>query len=150
MEPARGSHRGVAATSELTSTRCMAPPRRGENSGALGLRGAGNRAGVVSPPEWEAAGEGVSGGPEERSGAEGSGGVLGPCRGARAGADSLTSPRQSLRFFIFIFFIFVFYKNIFSIWKFTGIYPGRPWPPGSGAAGAFLKKNSRRKLRAGP
>ena len=29
-------------------------------------------------------------------------------------------------FFIFIFYIFVFYKNIFSIWKFTGIYPGRP------------------------
>jgi len=26
----------------------------------------------------------------------------------------------------FLFFIFVFYKNIFSIWKFTGIYPGRP------------------------
>ena len=68
MEPARGSHRGVAATSELTSTRCMAPPRRGKNSGALGLRGAGNRAGVASPPEWEAAGEGVSGGPQERRG----------------------------------------------------------------------------------
>ena len=28
-------------------------------------------------------------------------------------------------FFIFLFFIFVFYKNIFSIWKFIGIYPGR-------------------------
>ena len=24
------------------------------------------------------------------------------------------------------FFIFVFYKNIFSIWIFTGIYPGHP------------------------
>ena len=44
------------------------------------------------------------------------------------------------------FFIFVFYKNIFSIWKFTGIYP--TWPAGSGAAGAFLKKISLRKLRA--
>ena len=29
-------------------------------------------------------------------------------------------------FFIFIFFISVFYKNIFSILKFTDIYPGRP------------------------
>ena len=29
-------------------------------------------------------------------------------------------------FFIYIFFIFVFYKNIFSIWKFTELYPGRP------------------------
>ena len=27
---------------------------------------------------------------------------------------------------VFLFFIFVFYKNIFSIWKFTVIYPGRP------------------------
>ena len=27
---------------------------------------------------------------------------------------------------VFLFFIFVFYKNIFLIWKFTGIYPGRP------------------------
>ena len=37
------------------------------------------------------------------------------------------------------FFIFVFYKNIFSIWKFTGIYPGRPAAgrpgPGRPAAG---------------
>ena len=42
-------------------------------------------------------------------------------------------------FFIFIFFIFVFYKNIFPIWKFTGIYPGRPAAgrpgPGRPAAG---------------
>ena len=35
-------------------------------------------------------------------------------------------PGISARFFIFMFFIFVFYKNIFSIWKFIGIYPGRP------------------------
>ena len=34
---------------------------------------------------------------------------------------------------VFLFFIFVFYKNIFSICKFTGIYPG------SGAAGAFVQ-----------
>ena len=61
-------------------------------------------------------------------------------------------------FFIFLFFIFIFYKNIFSIWKFIRIYPGRPaagrpgpgWPPGSRAAGAYLQKFSRGKLRAGP
>ena len=47
---------------------------------------------------------------------------------------------------VFLFFIFVFYKNIFSIWKFTGIYPGRPAAGGR----AFLKKISQRKLRAGP
>ena len=48
------------------------------------------------------------------------------------------------------FFIFVFYKNIFSIWKFTGIYPGRP------AAGRqsiseknFAEKIARRSLGAG-
>ena len=35
-------------------------------------------------------------------------------------------PTKIGRFFIFIFFISVFYKNIFSIWKFTEIYPGRP------------------------
>ena len=39
----------------------------------------------------------------------------------------------------FIFFIFVFKKNIFSIWKFTVIYPGRPAAgrpgPGRPAAG---------------
>jgi len=42
------------------------------------------------------------------------------------------------QFFIFIFFIFVFYKNIFSIWKFTGIYPGYP-------AGAFVQKFSKQE-----
>ena len=36
---------------------------------------------------------------------------------------------DSRGFLISIFFIFVFYKNIFSIWKFTEIYPGR-WPGG--------------------
>ena len=51
------------------------------------------------------------------------------------------------RFFIFLFFIFVFYKNIFSIWKFTGIYPGRPAKGGRdltalqrGGRGIFEKK----------
>ena len=32
---------------------------------------------------------------------------------------------ESKRFFYFFIFISVFYKNIFSIWKFTEIYPGR-------------------------
>ena len=40
--------------------------------------------------------------------------------------SSFTCPSVTSGFFIFLFFIFVFYKNIFSIWKFTGIYPGRP------------------------
>ena len=50
-------------------------------------------------------------------------------------------------FFIFIFFISVFYKNIFSIWKFTEIYPGRhaagrpgPGRPAAGRQGLFRKK----------
>jgi len=52
------------------------------------------------------------------------------------------SPRASQSasgFFIFLFFIFVFYKNIFSIWKFTGIYPGRPAAgrPAAGRQGHF-------------
>ena len=42
-------------------------------------------------------------------------------------------------FFIFLFFISVFYKHIFSILKFTEIYPGRPAVgrpgPGRPAAG---------------
>ena len=57
-------------------------------------------------------------------------------------------------FFIFIFFIFVFYKNIFSIWKFTEIYPGcraaGTWPPGSRAAGAYPQKKDEKKLQTGP
>ena len=50
-------------------------------------------------------------------------------------------------FYIFIFYIFIFYKNIFSIWKFIGIYPGRPaagWPgpdrPAAERQGHFRKK----------
>jgi len=44
-------------------------------------------------------------------------------------------PHHALRvavggFLIFIFFISVFYKNIFSIWKFTEIYPAAPLPGG--------------------
>jgi len=62
----------------------------------------------------------------------------------------LISP--SLRFFIFIFFISVFYKNIFSIWKFTEVYPGRPAAgrpgPGRPAAGGrdLNAKKRRRKI----
>ena len=50
------------------------------------------------------------------------------------------------RFFIFIFFIFVFYKNIYLIWKFTRIYPGRladgrpePGRPAAGRQGLLCK-----------
>ena len=73
-------------------------------------------------------------------------------------------------FLFFYFYIFVFYKNIFSISNFRflqkyifdlEIYRNTPrcraarsWPPGNGAAGAFLKKNfaekiARRSLGAG-
>ena len=41
-------------------------------------------------------------------------------------------------FLFFLFFIFVFYKNIFSIWKFIGIYPGRPAAGRSWGAAAPL------------
>ena len=43
-------------------------------------------------------------------------------------------------FFIFLFFISIFYKNIFSICKFTEIYPGRPAAgrPGPGRPAAPL------------
>ena len=57
------------------------------------------------------------------------------------------------------FFIFYFrfsQRYIFDLEIYRNI-PRSPrcraagnWPPGSEAAGAFLKKNSRRKLRAGP
>ena len=50
---------------------------------------------------------------------------------------------------VFLFFIFYFrflQKYIFDL----EIYRNIPRPPGSGAAGAFLKKISRSKLRAGP
>jgi len=60
-------------------------------------------------------------------------------------------------FFIFLFFIFIFYKKyIFDLEIYRNILrPSRSraagtWPPGSGAAGAFLKKNSQRKFRASP
>ena len=63
-------------------------------------------------------------------------------------------------FFIFIFYIFVFYKNIFSIWKFTGIYHGRPAAgrpvPAARQRGGrgisekkFAEKIARRSLGAG-
>ena len=58
-------------------------------------------------------------------------------------------------FFIFIFF-FIFYKNIFSIWKFTEIYPGRPAAgrlglgrPAAGRQGLKHKKEEK-KLQTGP
>src|SRR6185437_8095016 len=56
-----------------------------------------------------------------------------------------------LRFFYF--FIFVFYKNIFSIWKFTGIYPGRPAAgrPGPGRpVEAYPKKKTAKNCRLVP
>ena len=63
---------------------------------------------------------------------------------------------QSSGFFIFFILYFHFLqKYIFDLEIYRNI-PRPPrcraagtWPPGSGAAGAFLKKNSRRKLRAG-
>ena len=74
-----------------------------------------------------------------------------PQSGILAGPKCTGSARLFLRgFFIFLFFIFVFYKNIFSIWKFTGIYPGRsaagrpgPGRPAEGRQGHFWKKNCR-------
>ena len=52
-------------------------------------------------------------------------------------------------FFIFIFFISVFYKNIFSIWNFTEIYPGRPAAgrPGLGRPAAGRQGLIRKKTR---
>ena len=43
-------------------------------------------------------------------------------------SSSAAATAARARFFIFLFFIFVFYKNIFSIYKFTGIYPAAPLP----------------------
>ena len=61
------------------------------------------------------------------------------------------------RFFIFIFFIYVFYKNIFSIWKFTKVYSGRPAAgrpgPGRPAAGRqelIRKKKTKKNCRQVP
>ena len=50
-------------------------------------------------------------------------------------------------FFISIFFISVFYKNIFLIWKFTEIYPGRP---AAGRHGLILKKKKKKNCRQVP
>ena len=50
-------------------------------------------------------------------------------------------------FFIFIFFISVFYKNIFSIWKITEIYPGRL---AAGRPGLICNKKDDKKLQTGP
>ena len=51
--------------------------------------------------------------------------------------DYLTGEPSPWRFFYF----FVFYKNIFSIWKFTRIYPAARQPGGQdGAKGAFVQK----------
>ena len=84
-----------------------------------------------------------------------------PCLLEAAPPDEVEIPlprwsrRHSARgFFIFIFYISVFYKNIFSIWKFTEIYPGRPGPdrpaaerpgPGRPAAGVYLCNFPNRK-----
>ena len=60
-------------------------------------------------------------------------------------------------FFIFIFFISIFYKNIFSIWKFTEIYPGRPAAgrpgpgrPAAGRQGLKRKKKEEKNCRQVP
>jgi hypothetical protein len=52
-------------------------------------------------------------------------GLLGPLNVLHR-ARPIIHPLGSSGFFISIFFISVFYKNIFSIWKFTEIYHGRP------------------------
>ena len=56
-----------------------------------------------------------------------------------------------------IFLFSFFYKNIFSIWKFTEIYPGcpvagRPGPgrPAAGRQGLIRKKKDDKKLQTGP
>ena len=57
------------------------------------------------------------------------------------------TPCKPGRFFISIFFISVFYKNIFSIWKFTEIYPGRP---AAGRQEIIRKKKTTRNCRQVP
>ena len=61
--------------------------------------------------------------------------------GPEGGLEGWTVERGLYLWRFFYFFIFVFYKNIFSIWKFTGIYPGRPAAgrPGSGRPGLLCK-----------
>src|SRR6185295_2540142 len=61
------------------------------------------------------------------------------------------------RFFYFYIFYFRFYKNIFSIWNFTEIYPGRPEAgrpgpgrPAAGRQGLFRKKNMKNNYRQVP
>ena len=48
---------------------------------------------------------------------------------------------------VFLFFISVFYKNIFSIWKFTEIYLGRPT---AGRQGLTCKKKTKTNCRQVP
>ena len=69
------------------------------------------------------------------------------------------SPKPPIRerFFNFYIFYFRFLKNIFSIWKFTEIYPGRPAAgrpgpgrPAAGRQGFFRKKNTKNNCRQVP
>ena len=81
-------------------------------------------------------------------------------RGNLKGGTDLPSLLGGAVFLFFLFFIFIFYKNIFSISKFTRIYPGcpaagrpRPGRPAAGRQGHFWKifaeKIARRSLGAG-
>jgi len=74
-----------------------------------------------------------------------------------SGPGQMVSMVVSRGFFIFIFFISVFYKNIFSIWKFTEIYPGRtaagrpgPGRPTAGRQGLICKKKTKTNCRQVP
>ena len=67
------------------------------------------------------------------------------------------STQGTCGFFISIFFISVFYKNIFSIWKFTEIYPAAQLPGGRdlaarqpGGRGFSAKKNTKNNCRQVP
>ena len=61
--------------------------------------------------------------------------------------EDLTIRLETRGFLISIFFISVFYKNIFLIWKFTEIYPGRP---AAGRHGLILKKKKKKNCRQVP
>ena len=68
-----------------------------------------------------------------------------------------SEPAPDCGFIIFLFFVSLFYKNIFSSWEFTEIYPGRPAAgrpgPGRPAArrqGLICKKKEETKLQPGP